>query len=86
MNYYLVTLRLILGAIEKTARHLVIADNEHRAGIKALTGECHDKPDFDEYPCKTACWDMGENIYQIETAEIVSEAEYKILNKFIGVW
>ncbi len=85
-KHYLVTLNLILGEIEKTARHLVAADSEDEAGTIALTGECHDEPDFEGYPDKQACWDMGQYVYRIYDVQLVEADELPVLQKYIGCW
>jgi len=68
-NYWLVKLELTLGDIEKNATHVVTADTKQEAMEAALYGECHDTPDFEEFPDKDACWDMGMYVYAVSSCE-----------------
>lgn len=86
MNHYLVTLNLRLGSIEKTARAIAQAKTEKEAGIIALTGECHDEPDFSDYPEKGACWDMGEFVYEVYEVKLIEPQDLDVLHKYIGSW
>jgi len=58
LPYYLVTLKLQIGEIEKTAKHLVQAINEEVAIQAAFEHECHDEPVFDG----GVCWDMNQEM------------------------
>ena len=46
MNWYFVTLEMIIGEFEKMSHHVVQAKDEHKAGTVAIVGECHGQPDW----------------------------------------
>jgi len=83
MKHYLVKLDLIMGNVKKATKHLVKSYDERSAGIMALEAECHDTPDFGEFPCKTACWDMGEYVYRVFSCTELDQATYDILRKYL---
>ena len=82
---FLVHLNLRIGEYEKGNTKLYMAMDKHEAGYMALTGECHDTPDFSDYPDMSACWDMGEMIYEVAGVKELTEAEgqfFKTLTNF----
>ena len=83
MKPYLVKLRLYLGAYEKVALHLVQAKDAHDAGVKALKDECHDTPDFSDYPEEDACWDCGEFVYMVQGVKQLND---KQVETFKELW
>ncbi|MDH5185434.1 MAG: hypothetical protein OEX12_16260 [Gammaproteobacteria bacterium] len=68
-NYWLVKLRLSIGAYEKSATHVVSADTKREAISLALENECHVEADYSEYPQKDACWDGNEFVYTMTSCE-----------------
>ena len=86
MNHYLVTLNLRLGSVEKTARALIEAKTADEDGTSALIGECHEEPDFSDYPDKQSCWDMGEFVYEVYSVKLIEPEELPVLHKYIGSW
>ncbi len=80
---FVVSLKLFLGSYEKSSNHLITARTEKEAISKAFEDECHDTPDYDEFPCKTACWDCGEYVYKVDSVKQVNQEEFKILAKYL---
>lgn len=54
---FLVHLQLQLGEYEKSSIHIVKAEDCKKAGKIAPEGECHNEPDFSEFPENDAVWD-----------------------------
>jgi len=80
LPYYLVTLKLQIGEIEKTAKHLVQAINEEVATQAAFEHECHDEPVFDG----DVCWDMNQEMaYSCQGIEPVPFHLAMILRKLL---
>lgn len=82
MKNYLVKLTIHINGFEKTAIHIVKAKNKKKAMIRAMEGECHDKPDYSEYPNKDACWDVNEFIYEPYFCEEISEEDLEVFRKY----
>ncbi|MDC0644082.1 hypothetical protein OAP32_00730 [Crocinitomicaceae bacterium] len=76
MNNYLVRLDMIIGEYEKQSNHAVQANSATEAGTTALRNECHDEPDFSDYPDKQSCWDCGEMIYKVGAVKELSDIEF----------
>jgi hypothetical protein len=56
--FYLVTLKLHIGKIEKTAKHLIQAIGETAAVHEAFLMECHGEPEIDN----NICWDLDHEL------------------------
>ena len=71
---FLVHLQRQLGEYEKSSIHIVKAEDCKKAGKIAPEGECHNEPDFSEFPENDAVWDGIEFIYRISSiVEIKSD-------------
>lgn len=80
---FIISLKLFLGSYEKSSKHLITARTEKEAITKAFENECHGTPDYDEFPCKTACWDCGEYVYKVDSVKQVNQEEFDILAKYL---
>ena len=83
MKHYIVKLTLIMGDIEKGTIQLVNAETREEAGTHALKMECHEDPDFSEFPDLQSCWDMGENIYKVYSCQQLDQNEYEVLKRYL---
>lgn len=82
VNDYFVTLTLRTGDYEKTAYHLVQAENDVQAYKAAIEAECHGEPDWID---ESSAWDMGEMIYEAYDARVLSANEVQVL-KNVGIF
>ena len=76
---YFVVLTIQIGENQKHGYHAIEANSKKEAGTQALINECHSTPDFDEFPEKDACWDLGEMIYTVYSVEPLSDQNAKVL-------
>lgn len=79
MKNYLVNLHLRLGEYEKRTHVVVAANDKKEAGVNALVAECHNTPDFSEFPEKNSVWDGCEFIYSVWSVQPVSDSDMKVL-------
>lgn len=82
MKNYLVKLTLFIGSYEKQAIHIVKAGTERMAGQRAIENECHDTPVWTD-SVKDECWDCGEMVYRVYSAEIIDKNDAEILSKYL---
>jgi hypothetical protein len=83
-KHWLVKLTLHIGEYEKTAIHVVTASTEEQAMQNAIVAECHGDPDYEEYPDKLGCWDVGEFVYVPFYCRELSSQEYTILDSILS--
>ena len=76
LKNYLVQIKIQIVEYEKQSNHALQAKSEEEAGTQALYDECHDKPDFDDYPDKQGCWDCGEMLYTVSAVKQLSERDF----------
>jgi hypothetical protein len=85
-NHYLIHLTLTLGEYEKSNFSVVLSSSEEEAIEIALRGECHNEPDFNEFPDKDAVWDGGEYVYTADRAVLLTEEQYNVLKELRIAW
>jgi len=79
--YYLVTISVNIGGYEKITHVVVQAKDDEEAGTLGLREECHNEPDFTEYPDQQACWDGGEFFYMVyDTKELTHDQHVTLKN------
>ena len=79
MKYYIVKLNILLGEYEKSSIHLVNAENDTSAILKALQGESHhdDAGDVD------GTWMDGDMNYKVSSAHVVDTADVATLKHYL---
>ena len=84
VNDYFVTLTLIpkIGEYEKIAYHLVRAENDVQAYKAAIEAESHGDLEWID---DSSAWDMGEMIYEVYDARVLSANEVQVL-KNVGIF
>lgn len=84
MKNYIVKLTIYTGGYEKTAHHYIEAETPEQAGDQAILDESHDPEensvDYATGQIEDGC---GEFIYEIHSITEVTEAEAKILAKYL---
>jgi hypothetical protein len=84
MTLYFVKLDLIIGEFEKSAEHLVEANNETEASKRAIEAECHGEPEWEDEEYEE-CWDCGQMVYRMYSVKRVLQEDVKILKKYMFV-
>jgi hypothetical protein len=84
MNNYLVKLTLNIVGYEKQSHLVVSAPDESSAKEQALRDECHNEPNFDEWPDMNACWDGDDFIYEVYSCRELTDEQYETL-KDVGI-
>lgn len=82
MKNYVITLRMLMGEIEKYVTKCVVGESEEEAYRNALEGECHDEPEFDS---DSSCYDMGGQLYyRVYTCHCIEcPKEWETLKKYL---
>ena len=81
MNPYLVKLKIRIGEQEKETTTIVIADNEHDAGVMAQVLECHGGEHWEN----ETVYDLhGELAYRVKSVTELTPPDADILKKHLG--
>tara|TARA_Y100000114_G_C11750304_1_gene323922 strand:- start:1626 stop:1907 length:282 start_codon:yes stop_codon:yes gene_type:complete len=87
MNYYIVTIDMTDGVVEKHTTILVAGLDEDEASSKALDLECHSEPDrvtIDNSSFRQTYIDKDVGFrYSIGDINKISQFEYKLFKKYI---
>ena len=84
LKHHVVTLDVLVGGFEKTARHLVSAETTADAYRAALEAECHDLEEcnFDSQFGDTV-EDVGGMVYIVASCIEVSAEDYAVVKKYL---
>jgi hypothetical protein len=82
MKKFVVKLTMYMDGYEKTSTHVVSAENEFDAQVIAMESECHNEPDYEDFPEKDGCTDDCF-IYEPWKVTEITQEEFYILQRYL---